>query len=86
MIDVQQWIWKLDSTGTVCFNVENKVVVKIKREGMAIKGKIQDLSMDLFWKIATLMNGPTVVQQIVFAAENEYRKNISELKKYDLNY
>ena len=74
MIDVRQWIWKPDVARMICFNEENNVVVKITREGKRIRGNIQDLSMELFWKIAVLMNGPIILQQILFTAEDEYRK------------
>ena len=74
MIDVRHWKWKMDVSERICFNKENQVVVKIEKVGEKAKGKIVDLSMDLFWKIAEHKNGPIIVQQIQYAAENEYRR------------
>ena len=74
MIDVRQWTWKLNVPEMTCFNEENKVVVKIEKEGNGIKGIILDMSRELFWKLAEHQNGPKIVQQITLAAENEYQK------------
>ena len=74
MIDIRRWIWKLDMTGMLCTNDENKVIVKLFKEGKGIKGKILDMSIDLYRKIAGLYNGPKIIQQIIFAAEDEYLK------------
>jgi len=74
MIDVQRWTWKLDIPKMTCVNEENEVVVEIKKDGKEIRGKIQEMSKDLFWIIAGHKNGPKIVQQIAFAAENAYCK------------
>jgi len=76
ILDARRWIWKLDISGMVCFNEENEVVIKFTKEGKEIKGKMLDMSMELFGKIAVHKNGPKIIQQIIFAAEEEYcRKN-----------
>jgi len=74
MIDVRSWNWELDMAKMICSNKENKVIVKIEQEDMGIKGKIVDISMELYRIIADHKNGPNIVQQIIFAAENEYLK------------
>ena len=74
MIDVRQWKWKLDLPKMTCINEENKVVVGFKKEGRKVKGKVLDMSGELFWKIARHKNGPNIVQQIALAAEKEYLK------------
>ena len=74
MIDARRWDWKLDMTEMLCFNEENEVVVKIIRDGKRIKGRMLDMSMELFGKLAVLRTGPKIVQQIIFAAEDEYWK------------
>ena len=72
MNDVKQWTWKLDMSAKTCFNEENKVIVKIEKAGKELKGKILDMSNELFDRIAGLINGPMVVQQITLAAEYEF--------------
>jgi len=72
MIDVRRWNWELDKPGMVCSNDENKVIVKIIQEEKGIRGKIVDISMELHRVLAHLKNGPNIVQQIAFEAENEY--------------
>ena len=74
MINVRQWTWRLDMPKMTCVNEEYAVVVKIKKEGQEIRGKILDMSKDLFWKIASHKNGPKIVQQIALAAEKAYYK------------
>jgi len=83
-IDIRRWIWKLDMSGMLCLNEENNVIVKITDKNNGIKGKILDMSMELFWKIAKHKNGPLIIQQIIFAAENEYHKENSEGEQYYL--
>ena len=73
-IDIRQWKWKFDRSGMLCSNEENKVVVKITKGENGISGKIIDISMELFYQIAAHKNGPKIIQQIVFSAENEYCK------------
>jgi len=75
VIDVRHWVWKLNFADKTCFNEENKVLVKIENDGQETRGRILDMSCELYSKIARLMNGPTVVQQIVVAAENEFLRN-----------
>jgi len=72
MIDVRQWTWKLDLQKMTCFNEENSVMVRIGKEGHNFKGKILDMSGDLFWEIAKNEDGPKIVQEIALAAEDEY--------------
>ena len=75
MTDVRQWVWKLNMADMICFNEENNVIVKIERAGKEIKGRMMDMSTELFDRIARLMNGPTIIQQITFAAENEFLRH-----------
>ena len=83
MIDVRRWTWVLNVGERTCFNEENKVVVIIKKDEEEIKGKILDMSKELFWKIARHQNGPKIVQQIALAAENEYCKASLECGKFN---
>ena len=76
ILDVRQWNWKLDIPGMLCLNEEHNVVVRITNEGAKIKGQILNMSTELFGRIAAHRNGPTIVQQIVFAAEDEYRSRV----------
>ena len=78
MTDVRQWTWKLDLQKMICFNEENDVMVRIWKEGQNIKGKILDMSGDLFWEIAKKDNGPKIVQQIALSAEDVYCKTSCE--------
>ena len=76
MMDIEQWVWKLDLPKMICFNEENGVIVKIERFGNVIKGRIKDFSMDFFREISGVGNGPQVMKQIVTAAEKEFLKAI----------
>jgi len=81
--DIRRWIWKLDMSGMICLNEENKVIVKISGDENRVKGRILDMSMELFRRIARHKNGPKIIQQIIFAAENEYHKENSGCGRID---
>jgi len=74
MTEINQWVWKLDLAEMICFNEDNEVKVKIDDWGSGLKGKILDMSNELFWDIAGIMNGPMVIQQIIMAAEEEFSR------------
>ena len=74
MNDINQWVWKLDLAGMTCVNEDNEVKVKIDDVERGLKGKILDMSNELFWDIAKIMNGPMIIQQITMAAEEEFSR------------
>ena len=83
MVDVKQWIWKLDMSRMTCINEEHKVIVKIESTERGIRGKIIDISSELFNIISGLVNEPKIIQQIKFEAENEFRKAGLGEEKFD---
>ena len=85
MTDINQWVWKLDLDGLTCFNEDNEVTVKFNDAGFALKGKILDMSNELFWDIAGIADGPMVIRQITMAAEEELLR-ARERQEIDSNY
>ena len=57
MIDVSEWVWVFDKARMTCRSVENDVVVVIEKVGNVFRGKLRDIPMDLFGKIAELECG-----------------------------
>ena len=53
---------------------ENRVNVIIERVGNVYMGKIRDMPMALFAKIADLQHGERIIEQIVRSAEREFYK------------
>ena len=80
MIDIGNWNWVSDLGKMICYNKENEVTVKIYTEGKIIRGKILDLSLDLYREIAMLSNGPQIVHRIIMAAEDEFWKASLNIK------
>ena len=74
MTDVNQWVWKLDLAEMTCFNEDNEVTVKIDDGEIGVKGKILEMSNELFWDIAGIINGPMIIKQITESAEEEFSK------------
>ena len=72
MIDVEKWIWTIDKKEMTCRNDENNVTVKMNNENGMLKGKLHDMPMELFGKIAELENGEEVIIKIVKKAEKEF--------------
>jgi len=72
MIDVSEWVWVFDKDCMTCRNVENDVVVVFGKVKNVFMGKLRDMSMDLFRKIAELEYGERVIADIV----NSARMNI----------
>ena len=72
MSDVNKWVWVFDKTLMVCWNVENKVIVKMERAGDIYIGKLQDMPMELFEAIANLRHGDRIIKNIVRNAEDEF--------------
>ena len=52
MIDANSWTWNFDKDAMVCRNEENKVIVKIEKKADGYFGKLQDMPIGLFNKIA----------------------------------
>ena len=75
MTDAEKWVWAADKNEMICRNAEKNVTVKMSYEDGVIKGKIQDMPMELFSEIAGLENGEKIIMQIVKAAEEVYLKN-----------
>jgi len=74
MIGIEKWTWIIDKKETICRNAENNISVKMNMEDGVIKGKLQDIPMELFGKIAQLEDGEKIIMQIVKKAEEEYLK------------
>ena len=74
MTDIKQWVWIADKEKMICRNIENNVTVKMEKKGNKIKGKIQDMPMELFGELAGFENGEKIIMQIVKMAEEEYGK------------
>ena len=75
MTDIEKWTWIIDKAEMICRNTENNITVKMSDENGVIKGKIQDMPMELFGEIAGFGNGEKIIMQIVKTAEEEYIKN-----------
>ena len=74
MINVHEWKWVVDIDGMICKNVENEVTVNIQKDGEILRGTIQDMPMDMFFRISKDANGEKVIEEIVKSAEKEYCK------------
>ena len=72
MNDINNWVWIIDRGEMCCRNLENNVIVKMEKEGGNIRGKLHDMPMALYGKIAGIKNGEKIIRQIVKAAEKEY--------------
>jgi len=74
MTNIEKWTWIVDKNNMTCKNAENNVTVKMNDDNGQIRGKIEDMPMDLFGKIAEFENGEKIIMQIVKAAEEEYSR------------
>jgi len=74
MTAIEKWTWIVDKNEMICRNTENNITVKMSFEDGVIKGKIQDMPMELFGEIAEIENGEKIIMQIVKIAEEEYSK------------
>ena len=74
MLSIENWTWIIDKKEAICRNTENNISVKMNMEDGVIKGKLQDMPMELFGKIAQLEDGEKIIMQIVKNAEEEYLK------------
>jgi len=74
MIDVSGWSWVVDTDEMTCRNAENKVIIKMEKEGEKLRGKLQDMPIALFAKIAGYGDGERIIEKIVKTAEAEYLK------------
>ena len=74
MIDVEKWTWIVDRKEKTCRNEENNVTVKINTENGIIKGKLDDMPIELLGKIAEFEDGEKTIIKIVKTAEEEYSK------------
>ena len=72
MKDVDEWIWKVDKKEMTCSNEEYNVMIKMQKDGEAIRGKLQDMPLELFGEISELENGEKIIEKIVTNAEKEY--------------
>jgi len=64
MIDVSEWVWFFDKDCMTCRNVENDVVVVFGKVDNVFMGKLRDMSMDLFEKIADIEYGKMAIADI----------------------
>ena len=74
MTDVEKWVWIVNKNEMACRNAENNVTVKMYYEDGVIKGKIQDMPMELFGEISEIKNGEKIIMQIIKTAEKEFLK------------
>ena len=77
MIDVSGWNWVVDTDEMTCRNMENEVTIKMEKEGEILRGKLQDMPMALFSKIAGYRDGERIIERIIKTAEEEYLKKSS---------
>jgi len=75
MIDVSEWVWVFDNASMTCRNVENDVVVVFEKADNEFIGKLRDIPMDLFGKIAELENGERVIADIVKNAKDVFLRH-----------
>ncbi|MCL2070396.1 MAG: hypothetical protein FWH19_05365 [Treponema sp.] len=75
MTEINNWQWVVDKDEMCCRNLENNVTVKMEKEGQILRGKIHDMPMELFGKIAEIENGEEIIMQIVKMAEENFFKN-----------
>ena len=66
-----EWAWVFDKDCMACRNVENDVVVVFGKVGNVFIGKLRDMSMDLFGKIAELEYGKRIIADIANSVECE---------------
>jgi len=76
MIDVSEWVWVFDKACMTCRNVENDVVVVFEKVNNVFIGKLRDIPMDLFGKIAELENGEKVIADIVKNAKDVFLRHL----------
>jgi len=74
MLDINNWEWTIDKEKMCCRSIKNKVTVKITAENDTIKGKIDDMPVELFGKIAEFEDGENIIRQIVENAEAAFKK------------
>ena len=74
MIDVAEWNWIVDTDTMTCRNAENKVIIKIQKNGKNLNGIIKDMPIDLFNEIAKYKDGEMIIQKIINMAEEEFIK------------
>ena len=74
MINVHEWKWVVDIDGMTCKNIENEVVINIRKDGETLRGEFRDMPIGLFSMIAKDANGEKVIEEIVKSAEKEYCK------------
>jgi hypothetical protein len=72
MIDILEWNWVVDTDEMTCKNEENKVTIKIEKNGDNFKGMIRDMPIGLFSEIAKHRDGERIIEEIVKTAEEEY--------------
>jgi hypothetical protein len=72
MIDVLGWSWVVNTDEMTCRNVENKVTIKIEKNGDNFRGMIRDMPIGLFSEIAKYRDGERIIEDIVKTAEEEY--------------
>jgi len=76
MIGVSEWVWIFDKACMTCRNVENDVVVVLEKGENVFMGKLRDIPMDLFGKIAELEYGERIIADIVNSAERELFRHL----------
>jgi len=72
MKDIDTWTWKIDINGNTIRNDDYNVVVKMQMEGGTLKGKLQDMPMELFGEISEQANGEKTIEKIVTNAEKAF--------------
>ena len=61
MITIANGNWIADLGAMTCTDYVNKIVVKMEREGRAIRGKLEDIPMELFAEWAKEPDGEKYV-------------------------
>ena len=77
MINIGEWDWVVNTNDMTCKNVENSVIIKMKKDGDFLRGTIHDMPMKLFAEISGYKDGEKIIEKIVRMAEEKYLENRS---------
>ena len=74
MINVNEWEWDIDKIDMLCINFDYNVSVSIEMIDGKPTGKLRDMPITMFGKIAEEKNGEDTIAQIIRTAEEAYLK------------
>jgi len=74
MINVENWVWIVNTDDMTCENMENKVKVKLEKAEGDLKAQLHDMPMELFAEISGHSNGEKIIEEIVRMASEAYQR------------